>query len=63
MTDFMKIPEALDFVAGQSWLSPDEPVRAAPVRRTGASGPAPTRLGWREALRQIADIVSRIERT
>jgi uncharacterized membrane protein len=60
MTDFMKIPEALEFVAGQSWLSPDEPVRAASGRVAGGSGPTRTRIGWREALRQIAGIVSRI---
>ena len=28
MIDFKKIPEALDYIAGQSWLAPDEPVAA-----------------------------------
>jgi hypothetical protein len=60
MTDFTKIPEALDYVAGQSWLSPDEPVRAASGRAEGGSGSTRARIGWREALRQIAGIVSRI---
>jgi hypothetical protein len=59
MVDFSKVPEALDYVAGQAWLSPLEPVatdrsRAATGVQRGAQP-----LHWRDAVRQIVAIVKR----
>ncbi len=55
MQSFLEIPEALDHLAGQGWLSPDEPVRIAPGCR-----PGPVRLGWREAAIEIASILRQV---
>jgi hypothetical protein len=62
MTDFTKIPEAMDFIAGQSWLSPDEPVTAAAARGPALSPRGSSNLGWRDALREIADTLGRVGR-
>ena len=60
MPDFTNIPEALEFLAGQAWLTPEE---ACPAFRPPASAiQRPPGLSWRDAMRQIAAIVSRIER-
>ena len=60
MPDFTKIPEAIDFVAGQSWLSPQEAGHAA----VGPASPRPAaksqRLSWQIALRNIAAILRRV---
>jgi hypothetical protein len=56
MVDFLKMPEALNHIAGQAWLSPDEP----PILPKSRLPSKRLRLGWREGLRQIAEIVGRI---
>ena len=55
MTTFLADPAAVDFVAGQAWLSPPEAVSA----QNPNYGPRP--LGAIEALRQIAAILARVE--
>jgi hypothetical protein len=61
LTSFVEIPEALDFIAGQSWLAPDEPSRAATHKHRRYVSQAAPKLGWHEALRQIAAIMRRID--
>ena len=60
MPHFMDIPEALEFIAGQSWLSPDEPVRALGGGGRTALAFRPTKLTWRAAIREIAAILRRV---
>ena len=57
--DFTRMPEAIDFVAGQAWLSPNLPLRAAAsVERPRTD--AGKRLSWGTALRDIAAILRRV---
>ncbi len=58
MIDFEKIPEALDYVAGQDWLTPRGLVRVDRNTSAAADG-GPPLLHWRAALREIARILRR----
>ncbi len=60
MADFLRMPEALNYIAGQAWLSPEEPVQAVRQPNFEGSNTRLDRLGWREAVRQIRAIVRRI---
>ena len=57
MTSFLDNETAVDFIAGQAWLSPKERVTAASVapRRVGRR----RRIGWRQAAREIREVLSR----
>lgn len=55
MTTFLADPAALEFVAGQAWLSPSEAVST----RTPSYRPRP--LGASDALRQIVAIIARVD--
>ncbi|MBE5073766.1 hypothetical protein IM511_05565 [Erythrobacteraceae bacterium E2-1 Yellow Sea] len=57
MKHFSEMPEAIDFIASQAWLSPDEPVanNVSHVRRPVTN----RRIGPSQALREIASILSR----
>ena len=57
MKHFSEMPEAVDFIASQAWLSPDEPVA---YNVNFAAKPAPhRRIGPSQALREIAGILRR----
>lgn len=57
MGHFTDAPAAVDYVASQSWLSPDEPVAFKPVVRPRV---APIRrLSPSQAYREIAGILRR----
>ncbi|MDP3677250.1 MAG: hypothetical protein Q8R44_19495 [Novosphingobium sp.] len=60
MPSYLEMPEAIDFIAGQAWLSPTEPASAAP-RASPRRMPPP--LHWREALREMAAILKRMRPT
>jgi hypothetical protein len=60
MTDFTRIPEALDFIACQSWLAPDAPDQPAQTDRSPRRKPVPAKIGLPEAIRQIATIIRQI---
>jgi len=62
MLHYLEMPEALNFIAGQAWLSPSEPVRAARLSPTLHRQPRTGRLGWSEALREILAILRRVGR-
>lgn len=57
MKHFSEMPEAIDFIASQAWLSPDEPaariVGYTPVKS------ASSRIGPGQAMREIAGILRR----
>jgi hypothetical protein len=58
MLTYFEIPEAVDHVAGQAWLSPDE----GPPRVKARHSPM-RKLSFGEALSEIAAIVRRIGRS
>ena len=57
MKHFSEMPEAVDFIASQAWLSPDEPVayNVGLARKPAAK----RRIGPSQALREIAGILRR----
>ena len=57
MKHFSEMPEAVDYIASQAWLSPDEPA-ARIVRYTPGKG-AKRPIGPRQAVREIAGILRR----
>ena len=58
MSMFLSDPVAVDFIAGQAWLSPTEPVSARPFTSRGRTSPP---IGVAEAARQIGRILARTE--